>query len=184
MSFVAVEDASCDEATCASGAGRSRVEYLWEEIRAAQAREERLHSGAQLPGARDPGDRRRGGRLASSWRCGRATSTPSLVVFCGVRFMAEGCYTLGPADARLSAQPAGAVLAGRGRCGRGGRAAGVSARAGRRFATMTYVNTYADVKALSDSVLHELERRQDRRRGWGRPTSCSCPTRTWPIRSR
>jgi hypothetical protein len=32
----------------------------------------------------------------------------NLVVFCGVRFMAEGCYTLAPGGAGLPAQPGGA----------------------------------------------------------------------------
>lgn len=74
-----------------------------------------------------------------------------LVVFCGVRFMAEGCYTLAPerpvylpnlrALCSLAEVDADEV-AERQEFLRG---------LGRKFATMTYVNTYADVKALSDS---------------------------------
>src|SRR4051794_335941 len=74
-----------------------------------------------------------------------------LVVFCGVRFMAEGCYTLAPerpvylpnlrALCSLAEVDAEEV-AERQEFLRG---------LGRKFATMTYVNTYADVKALSDS---------------------------------
>src|SRR3954466_7790669 len=74
-----------------------------------------------------------------------------LVVFCGVRFMAEGCYTLAPerpvylpnlrALCSLAEVDADEVAE---------RQEFLRER-GRRFATMTYVNTYADVKALSAS---------------------------------
>jgi quinolinate synthase len=74
-----------------------------------------------------------------------------LVVFCGVRFMAEGCYTLAPqrpvylpnlrALCSLAEVDADDVA----------ERQDFLRAAGRRFATMTYVNTYADVKALSDS---------------------------------
>ena len=79
------------------------------------------------------------------------TEQGALVVFCGVRFMAEGCYTLAPERPvylpNLEALCSLAEV----------DADDVAERqeflraAGRRFATMTYVNTYADVKALSDS---------------------------------
>jgi len=74
-----------------------------------------------------------------------------LVVFCGVRFMAEGCATLSPErpvylprlDALCSlAEMDTEELVERQEFLRS---------LGRRFATMTYVNTYADVKALSDT---------------------------------
>src|SRR6202142_2802677 len=75
----------------------------------------------------------------------------ALVVFCGVRFMAEGCTTLAPErPVYLPSLDALCSLA-------EVDADDVAERqdflraAGRRFATMTYVNTYADVKALSDS---------------------------------
>src|SRR5215467_9130011 len=75
----------------------------------------------------------------------------ALVVFCGVRFMAEGCYTLAPErPVYLPSRRARCSLA-------EVDADDVAERqdflraAGRRFATMTYVNTYADVKALSDT---------------------------------
>ena len=74
-----------------------------------------------------------------------------MVVFCGVRFMAEGCYTLAPERPvylpRLDALCSLADV----------DADDVAERqdflraAGRQFATMTYVNTYAEVKALSDA---------------------------------
>src|SRR5450432_999698 len=74
-----------------------------------------------------------------------------LVVFCGVRFMAEGCVTQAPERpvylpnlrALCSlAEVDAAEAAERQEFLRG---------LGRRFSTMTYVNTYADVKALSDA---------------------------------
>src|SRR3954467_14597269 len=74
-----------------------------------------------------------------------------LVVFCGVRFLAEGCYTLAPerpvylpnlrALCSLAEVDADEVA----------ERQEFLRSLGRRFATMTYVNTYADVKALSDS---------------------------------
>jgi quinolinate synthase len=73
------------------------------------------------------------------------------IVFCGVRFMAEGCYTLAPhLPVYLPNQRALCSLA-------EVDVAELEERQdflrslGRKFATMTYVNTYADVKALSDS---------------------------------
>jgi quinolinate synthase len=75
----------------------------------------------------------------------------NLVVFCGVRFMAEGCYTLAPeVPVYLPSLQALCSLA-------EVDADDVAERQeflrsmGRRFVTMTYVNTYADVKALSDA---------------------------------
>ena len=73
------------------------------------------------------------------------------VVFCGVRFMAEGCHTLAPerpvylpnlrALCSLAEVDADEL-----------RERQEFLRSlGRRFTTMTYVNTYADVKALSDT---------------------------------
>src|SRR5688500_15115615 len=74
-----------------------------------------------------------------------------LVVFCGVRFMAEGCYTLAPeVPVYLPSLEALCSLA-------EVDADDVAERQeflrsmGRNFSTMTYVNTYADVKALSDA---------------------------------
>ena len=74
-----------------------------------------------------------------------------MVVFCGVRFMAEGCYTLAP-ETPVYLPSARALCS----------LAEVDAdevrerqeflrELGRNFVTMTYVNTYADVKALSDA---------------------------------
>ncbi len=75
----------------------------------------------------------------------------AFVVFCGVRFMAEGCYTLAPerpvyvpsldALCSLAEVDEDDVLE---------RQEFLRAL-GRDFATLTYVNTYAAVKALSDS---------------------------------
>lgn len=74
-----------------------------------------------------------------------------MVVFCGVKFMAEGCYTLAP-ERPVYVPNLGALCS----------LAEVDAdevedrqeylrAAGFDIATMTYVNTYADVKALSDT---------------------------------
>jgi quinolinate synthase len=74
-----------------------------------------------------------------------------MVVFCGVRFMAEGCHTLAPerpvflpnltALCSLAEVDADEVA----------ERQELLRAMGRRFVTMTYVNTYADVKALSDA---------------------------------
>lgn len=75
----------------------------------------------------------------------------SFVVFCGVRFMAEGCHTLAPerpvylpnfdALCSLAEVDADDVV----------ERQEFLRSIGRDFSTMTYVNTYADVKALSDA---------------------------------
>jgi quinolinate synthase len=73
------------------------------------------------------------------------------VVFCGVKFMAEGCYTLAPE--RPVYLPNLGALCSLAECD----VDDVIERKeflrelGRDFATMTYVNTYADVKAESDT---------------------------------
>jgi quinolinate synthase len=75
----------------------------------------------------------------------------NLVVFCGVRFMAEGCYTLNPrVPVYLPSLQALCSLAEVDAADVAERQELLRAR-GRQFVTMTYVNTYADVKALSDS---------------------------------
>ena len=75
----------------------------------------------------------------------------NFVVFCGVRFMAEGCHTLSPerpvylpnahALCSLAEVDADEVV----------ERQDFLRSLGRKFSTMTYVNTYADVKALSDA---------------------------------
>lgn len=75
----------------------------------------------------------------------------AFVVFCGVKFMAEGCYTLAPERPVYLPNPQALCSLAE------VDAADVEERQeflrtlGRDFATLTYVNTYADVKALSDS---------------------------------
>jgi quinolinate synthase len=74
-----------------------------------------------------------------------------MVVFCGVKFMAEGCHTLAPetpvylpnarALCSLAEVDEADVL----------ERQEFLRSIGRDFSTMTYVNTYAEVKALSDS---------------------------------
>jgi quinolinate synthase len=128
----------------------ARTVWLWEEIRRLK-REKRAFVPAhnyQVPEVQVIAD-----IVGDSFELAvRARDVDAnLVVFCGVRFMAEGCYTLAPhLPVYLPSQRALCSLA------------DVDAdeleerqeflrSLGRRFVTMTYVNTYADVKALSDS---------------------------------
>jgi len=127
-----------------------RVEQLWAEIRRLK-RDKRAFIPAhnyQVPEVQAIAD-----TVGDSFELAvRARDIDAdLVVFCGVRFMAEGCYTLAPKRPvylpNLQALCSLAEV----------DADDVAERqdflraAGRRFATMTYVNTYADVKALSDT---------------------------------
>jgi quinolinate synthase len=127
-----------------------RVEHLWDEIRRLK-RDKRAFIPAhnyQVPEVQAVAD-----IVGDSFELAvRARDVDaSLVIFCGVRFMAEGCYTLAPERPvylpNLSALCSLAEV----------DVDDVAERqeflraAGRRFATMTYVNTYADVKALSDT---------------------------------
>jgi quinolinate synthase len=130
-----------------------RVEWLWDEIRRLK-RDKRAFIPAhnyQVPEVQAIAD-----IVGDSFELAvKARDLPpeqgALVVFCGVRFMAEGCHTLAPERPvylpNLEALCSLAEV----------DADDVAERqeflraAGRRFATMTYVNTYADVKALSDS---------------------------------
>src|SRR5215831_4451205 len=128
----------------------ARVERLWEEIRRLK-RDKRAFIPAhnyQVPEVQAVAD-----TVGDSFELAvRARDIDArLVVFCGVRFMAEGCQTLAPerpvylpnlrALCSLAEVDADEVAE---------RQEFLRA-AGRRFATMTYVNTYADVKALSDT---------------------------------
>src|SRR5262252_6271540 len=127
-----------------------RVEELWAEIRRLK-RDKRAFIPAhnyQVPEVQAIAD-----TVGDSFELAvRARDLDArLVVFCGVRFMAEGCYTLAPQ--RPVYLPSLRALCSLAEVD----ADDVAERqdflraAGRRFATMTYVNTYADVKALSDS---------------------------------
>ena len=127
-----------------------RTRFLWDEIRRLK-REKRAFIPAhnyQVPEVQAIAD-----IVGDSFELAvRARNVDArLVVFCGVRFMAEGCYTLAPhLPVYLPSQRALCSLAEvdadelleRQEFLRG---------LGRRFVTMTYVNTYADVKALSDT---------------------------------
>jgi len=127
-----------------------RVEQLWAEIRRLK-RDKRAFVPAhnyQVPEVQAIAD-----TVGDSFELAvRARDIDAdMVVFCGVRFMAEGCHTLAPSRPvylpNLQALCSLAEV----------DADDVAERqdflraAGRRFATMTYVNTYADVKALSDT---------------------------------
>src|SRR4051812_4117584 len=127
-----------------------RVEQLWDEIRRLK-RDRKAFVPAhnyQVPEVQAVAD-----YVGDSFELAvRARDIDAnLVVFCGVRFMAEGCYTLKPevpvyvpsleALCSLAEVDADDVLE---------RQEFLRAL-GRNFSTMTYVNTYADVKALSDA---------------------------------
>src|SRR5216110_35517 len=148
MSFVSldrlVKGGHVDEADA------PRVEELWSEIRRLK-RDKRAFVPAhnyQLPEVQAVAD-----TVGDSFELAvRARDLDArFVVFCGVRFMAEGCYTLAPqrpvylpnlrALCSLAEVDADDVA----------ERQDFLRAAGRRFSTMTYVNTYADVKALSDT---------------------------------
>jgi quinolinate synthase len=127
-----------------------RTAWLWEEIRRLK-REKNAFVPAhnyQVPEVQAVAD-----YVGDSFELAvRARDIDAnLVVFCGVRFMAEGCYTLKPeVPVYLPSLEALCSLA-------EVDADDVAERQeflrslGRQFVTMTYVNTYADVKALSDA---------------------------------
>ena len=127
-----------------------RTEWLWSEIRRLK-REKRAFIPAhnyQVPEVQAIAD-----TIGDSFELAVKSRDirSRLVVFCGVRFMAEGCATLAPErPVYLPSLEALCSLA-------EVDADEVAERQeflrslGRRFATMTYVNTYADVKALSDA---------------------------------
>jgi quinolinate synthase len=128
----------------------ARVEALWSEI-ARLKKEKKAYVPAhnyQVPEVQAIAD-----FVGDSFELAvRARDVDArMVVFCGVRFMAEGCYTLNPErPVYLPALEALCSLA-------EVDAADVEERQeflramGSDFVTMTYVNTYADVKALSDT---------------------------------
>jgi len=127
-----------------------RVEHLWDEIRRLK-RDKRAFVPAhnyQVPEVQAIAD-----TVGDSFELAvRARDIDAnLVVFCGVRFMAEGCHTLAPTrPVYLPNMQALCSLAEVDADDVAERQEFLRA-AGRRFATMTYVNTYADVKALSDT---------------------------------
>jgi quinolinate synthase len=128
----------------------ARTEFLWDEIRRLK-REKRAFIPAhnyQVPEVQAVAD-----TVGDSFELAvRARDLDArLVVFCGVRFMAEGCYTLAPQrPVYLPSLRALCSLAEVDADDVAERQEFLRA-AGRRFTTMTYVNTYADVKALSDT---------------------------------
>jgi quinolinate synthase len=150
MSFVAIEDL-VRRGHVREGEA-ARIEYLWEEIRRLK-REKRAFIPAhnyQVPEVQAIAD-----VVGDSFELAvRARDIDAqFVVFCGVRFMAEGCATLAPqrpvylpnlrALCSLAEVDADEVA----------ERQEFLRNAGRHFATLTYVNTYADVKALSDSCV-------------------------------
>ena len=92
--------------------GAARVEHLWSEIRRLKKEKNAFlpAHNYQMPDIQAVADYV-GDCFELAVKARQIES--DFVVFCGVRFMAEGCYTL--PRARLPAQPRRAVLAGRGR---------------------------------------------------------------------
>jgi quinolinate synthase len=148
MSFVSVE--RLVRTGHLEAAQADRVGWLWEEIRRLK-REKNAFVPAhnyQVPEIQAVAD-----YVGDSFELAVKARDiqANLVVFCGVRFMAEGCYTLAPqVPVYLPSLEALCSLA-------EVDADDVAERQeflrsmGRQFVTMTYVNTYADVKALSDT---------------------------------
>src|SRR3954469_13359480 len=148
MSFVSVERLVRTGHVEAKAA--SRIEHLWAEITRLK-REKNAFIPAhnyQVPEIQAIAD-----TVGDSFELAvRASDVKAnLVVFSGLKFMAEGCSTLAPqTPVYLPSMRALCSLA-------EVDADEVEERQeflrslGRKFATMTYVNTYADVKALSDS---------------------------------
>jgi len=148
MSFVSVDRLVKGGHVAEADAGR--VEELWAEIKRLK-RDKRAYIPAhnyQVPEVQAIAD-----TVGDSFELAvRARDIDAnLVVFCGVRFMAEGCHTLAPdRPVYLPNMRALCSLAEVDADDVAERQEFLRA-AGRRFATMTYVNTYADVKALSDT---------------------------------
>src|SRR4051812_24506139 len=148
MSFVAVEDL-VRRGHVREGEA-ARIEYLWEEIRRLKKDKNAFipAHNYQVPEVQAIAD-----VVGDSFELAvRARDIDAkLVVFWGVRFMAEGCHTLAPqrpvylpnlqALCSLAEVDADDVA----------ERQELLREMGRRFVTMTYVNTYADVKALSDA---------------------------------
>jgi quinolinate synthase len=131
-------------------ADAARIEWLWAEIRRLKL-EKRAFIPAhnyQVPEVQAIAD-----LVGDSFELAvKSREIDSrLVIFCGVRFMAEGCATLAPerpvylpnlaALCSLAEVDADEVVE------RQEFLRGI----GRDFSTMTYVNTYANVKAISDA---------------------------------
>jgi quinolinate synthase len=148
MSFVSVERLVRTGHLDPQAAGR--VEFLWDEIRRLK-KEKNAYIPAhnyQVPEIQAIAD-----TVGDSFELAvRARNIQArMVVFCGVRFMAEGCYTLNPnTPVYLPSLQALCSLAEVDADEVAERQAFLRSM-GRRFVTMTYVNTYADVKALSDT---------------------------------
>jgi quinolinate synthase len=127
-----------------------RVAWLWDEIRRLKREKNAFvpahnYQVAEIQAIAD--------YTGDSFELARKSLEISadLIVFCGVRFMAEGCYTLNPkTPVYLPSLQALCSLAEVDADEVAERKEWLQ-KLGRRFSTMTYVNTYADVKALSDA---------------------------------
>jgi quinolinate synthase len=128
----------------------TRVQWLWDEIRRLK-RERNAFIPAhnyQVPEVQEIAD-----VVGDSFELAvRSRDIRSdLVVFCGVRFMAEGCHTLAPERPVYLPNLRALCSLAEVDVDELAERQDFLRRLGRKFSTMTYVNTYADVKALSDS---------------------------------
>jgi len=128
----------------------SEVEHLWDEIRRLKKEKQAFipAHNYQLPEILAVAD-----TIGDSFELAVKSRAfeGRFVVFCGVKFMAEGCYTLAPERPVYLPNPqALCSLAEMDPADLEERQEFLR-ELGRDFATMTYVNTYADVKALSDT---------------------------------
>ena len=135
------------------------VAALQEEVRALAARARRRHPGAQLPGPRGPGRRPLRRRLARAVPAGRAPPSRGDRL---LRRALHGRDRLGPLarQDRPHPRPRRRLLARRLHHPRAARAWQAKHPGA---VTVMYVNTTAEVKALTDYCVHVVERRAGRR---------------------
>ena len=119
----------------------------------AQEEDRRHHPGPLLPGRRDPGTGRLHRRQPEAGPR-RHQGDDAGIVFCGVHFMAETAKMLNPAKRVLLPDlQAGCSLADSCPADKLARYQEMLRINGRKFQTVTYINSTAAVKALSDWVV-------------------------------
>jgi quinolinate synthase len=148
MSFVSLDRMVRGGAVAEADA--ARVEYLWAEIRRLKKEKNAFipAHNYQVPEVQAIAD-----IVGDSFELAvKSREIQSrLVVFCGVRFMAEGCYTLAPERPVYLPNPKALCSLAEVDVTELAERQEFLRSINRKFSTMTYVNTYADVKALSDA---------------------------------
>ena len=140
------------------------TEFLWDEIRRLK-RDKRAFIPAhnyQVPEVQAIADIV-GDSFELAVRARDLDPRRALVVFCGVRFMAEGCHTLAPERPVYLPNLRRALLAGRGRRRRRRRAPGVPARGRPPLRDDDLRQHLRRRQSAVGQLLHELERRAHRR---------------------